>query len=60
MPSQRVFAEIFIIYDLVAIIAVGIQFKYIFLAAILHQLQNNGLYILNARHIRQLVVIVKL
>lgn len=41
-------------------IAIGIQFEYVLLATIFHHLKNNWLYILYARHVRQLVVVIEL
>lgn len=41
-------------------IAIGIQIEYILFAAIFHHLKYNWLYVLNARHVGQLVVVIEL
>lgn len=59
-PSQRVLDVVLVVDNCVAMIAIGIQIEYILFAAIFHYLKNNWLNVLNARHPRQLVVVIEL
>jgi len=58
--SFSILQKSFVVHDGVAIASIRVQFKNVFLAAVLHQLVNDWLDVFDAREVRQFIVVNKL